>query len=77
MGSRHRDTAAVTARIPGRLRDDANGAIQARGRTLKDFVVACLRALVADPESILHVLAPHWPEQQRRGRPPGSRDGDG
>ncbi|MHA4818768.1 hypothetical protein ACXZ65_30975 [Streptomyces aculeolatus] len=36
---------------------------------MRAFVVACLAALVADPDRFLAQLDSHWPEQKPRGRP--------
>jgi hypothetical protein len=36
---------------------------------MQAFVVACLTALVADPDGFLVQLAGHWPEEKPRGRP--------
>jgi len=41
-----------------------------KGRTLDGFLRATLRALAADPQRLLEVLAPHWPPSKPRGRPP-------
>lgn len=43
------------------------------GRTWEDLLRAAMRALAADPERTLALLAPHWPPPRRRGRPPRPR----
>jgi hypothetical protein len=44
-----------------------------RGRSMTDYLRACLDLLANDPATAERVLDGHWPEV-RRGRPPGSRD---
>ncbi|MEV5784564.1 hypothetical protein AB0L42_26675 [Streptomyces sp. NPDC052287] len=67
--SRHRDP-ALTVRPNAALKAAAQDALGQRGRETKAFVVACLNALVADPDAFLEHLAEHWPAESRRGRPP-------
>ncbi|UXY32044.1 hypothetical protein [Streptomyces sp. HUAS TT20] len=65
---RHRDP-PLTVRPPAGLKEDALKALKARDRETKAFVVACLNALVADPDGFLERLDKHWPVQTPRGRP--------
>ncbi|MFJ4931616.1 hypothetical protein [Streptomyces sp. NPDC088736] len=67
--SRHRDP-GLTVRPPAALKTAAQEQLGQRGRETKAFVVACLNALVADPDGFLENLAEHWPAETRRGRPP-------
>lgn len=61
---------ALTVRMPKGLREAARTALSARDRQLVDFIVACINALRENPDDFLNRLAPHWPEPNRRGRPP-------
>ncbi|OWL98820.1 hypothetical protein B7435_23870 [Mycolicibacterium peregrinum] len=63
----------MTVRMPKGLREVARKALSARDRKLGDFVVACMNALRENPDDLLERLAPHWPEPNRRGRPPKRR----
>lgn len=69
MTDRHRDP-GLTVRPPAALKTDAQRELTARNRETKAFVVACLNALVADPDGFLEQLAGHWPAETPRGRPP-------
>ncbi|MET8411122.1 hypothetical protein ABZV34_23975 [Streptomyces sp. NPDC005195] len=69
MSSNHRDP-GLTVRPPVALKAAAQEQLGQRGRETKAFVVACLNALVADPDGFLETLAEHWPAESRRGRPP-------
>lgn len=63
----------MTVRMPEGLREAVRKALSARDRQLGDFVVACMNALREKPDDFLEGLAPHWPEPNRRGRPPKPR----
>lgn len=66
MSSQHRDP-ALTIRPPAELKAAAQTALA--GREMRGFVVACLSALVSDPQGFLAQLEGHWPEKKPRGRP--------
>ncbi|MGW7260724.1 hypothetical protein [Streptomyces sp. NPDC054834] len=68
MSSQHRDP-PLTVRPPATLKADAQKELTDRDREMKAFVVACLNALVADPDSFLNLLNEHWPAETPRGRP--------
>ncbi|MGP3990800.1 hypothetical protein [Streptomyces sp. 3N207] len=68
MSSQHRDP-ALTVRPPADLKEAAQSALSARDIEIRAFVVACLKALVANPDQFLKVLTGHWPEKKPRGRP--------
>jgi hypothetical protein len=68
MSSQHRDP-GLTVRPPADLKAAAQDALRARGRETRGFVVACLAALVADPDAFLDQLTEHWPADKPRGRP--------
>ncbi|MEU9072382.1 hypothetical protein AB0D60_36535 [Streptomyces sp. NPDC048306] len=36
---------------------------------MQGFLVACLNALVANPDGFLEQLTGHWPAEKPRGRP--------
>ena len=65
---RHRDP-GLTVRPDATLKAQATQALSDRDREMKAFVVACLSALVADPDSFLELLNEHWPAEKPRGRP--------
>jgi len=51
-------------------RAEASAALARRGRTMSDYLRACLRWLRADPDTALATLDKHWPEPRPRpGRP--------
>lgn len=66
--SRHRDP-PLTVRPPAALKTAAQEELTSRNHETKAFVVACLKALVADPDGFLAHLAEHWPAETPRGRP--------
>ncbi|MFJ3310268.1 hypothetical protein ACIPSA_46210 [Streptomyces sp. NPDC086549] len=68
MSSQHRDP-PLTVRPPATLKADAQKELTNRGREMKAFIVACLNALVADPDGFLNLLNEHWPAETPRGRP--------
>lgn len=41
----------------------AEVALRKHRATLDDFIAACLRAVVATPDSVLRTLKPYWPEK--------------
>ncbi|GHE51097.1 hypothetical protein [Streptomyces capitiformicae] len=65
---RHRDP-GLTVRPGADLKQQATQALSDRDREMQGFVVACLTALVADPDGFLERLAEHWPAEKPRGRP--------
>lgn len=68
MSSQHRDP-ALTIRPPADLRQAAARELNERNLEVQAFVVACFKALVADPEKFLEDLTAHWPDKKPRGRP--------
>ncbi|MEU0896830.1 hypothetical protein [Streptomyces massasporeus] len=76
---RHRDP-GLTVRPATTLKQQATQALGDRDREMQGFVVACLNALVADPDGFLEQLKEHWPSEKPRGRPrkatSPSSDGD-
>ena len=68
MSSQHRDP-ALTVRPPAALRQAAARELEERNLEVQAFVVACFKALVADPEAFLGELTAHWPDKKPRGRP--------
>lgn len=66
--SRHRDP-GLTVRPPAAVKAAAQRELAQRGRETKAFVVACLNALISDPDGFLEHLAEHWPADTPRGRP--------
>ncbi|MFM9499874.1 hypothetical protein ACKI1Q_40620 [Streptomyces galilaeus] len=65
---RHRDP-GLTVRPDATLKQQATQELSDRDREMKAFVVACLSALVADPDGFLEQLNEHWPAEKPRGRP--------
>jgi hypothetical protein len=59
-----------TVRPPAALRAEAQAVLAHHDRQILGFVVACMRALVNDPERFLGLLDEHWPPPKPRGRPP-------
>ncbi|MFI6813755.1 hypothetical protein ACIBG7_15145 [Nonomuraea sp. NPDC050328] len=39
------------------------------GRTMDAFLRACLRTLRDDPQQLLDLVGPRFPEEKKRGRP--------
>ncbi|WP_406490575.1 hypothetical protein OHB06_00855 [Streptomyces sp. NBC_01604] len=76
---RHRDP-RLTVRPDTDLKQQATQALSDRDREMQGFVVACLNALVVDPDGFLERLKEHWPAEKPRGRPrkatSPSADGD-
>ncbi|MEV8419217.1 hypothetical protein AB0P45_37520 [Streptomyces niveus] len=68
MASQHRNP-ALTVRPPADLKKQATKALGDHDREMQAFVVACLSALVDDPDSFLGRLDGHWPPETPRGRP--------
>ncbi|MGY4973490.1 hypothetical protein ACWGCC_30485 [Streptomyces nigrescens] len=60
----------MTVRPPAALKAEAQAVLNARELEVRAFVVACLTALVADPDRVIDELGEHWPEKKPRGRPP-------
>jgi hypothetical protein len=67
MSSRHELTTSTYRPARDEL-DDAKPHVPP-GKTVDGFLRACLRALRAEPERLLAVLAPYWPPEKPRGRP--------
>lgn len=59
----------LTVRAPEQLRQAILDPLKQRGLTAQDFMIACLAALVADPDRQIEAVAPHWPEPKPKGRP--------
>jgi hypothetical protein len=59
----------MTVRPGEALKQQATQALNSRGREMQGFVVACLNALIADPDGFLEQLNGHWPAEKPRGRP--------
>lgn len=68
MSSQHRNP-PLTVRPDPDLKAQATTALSDHHREMQAFVVACLRALVSDPDGFLGQLADHWPPESPRGRP--------
>lgn len=68
MASQHRNP-ALTIRPPLDLKTQATKALGDHAREMQAFVVACLTALVVDPDGFLARLEDHWPPEAPRGRP--------
>ncbi|MFG2681285.1 hypothetical protein [Streptomyces sp. NPDC048392] len=65
---RHRDP-VLNVRPDATLKAQATQALSARNQEMQGFLVACLNALVADPDGFLEQLREHWPAEKPRGRP--------
>ncbi|MEU0947528.1 hypothetical protein ABZ379_33240 [Streptomyces canus] len=65
---RHRDP-VLNVRPEATLKAQATQALSERDREMQGFVVACLNALVAEPDGFLERLKEHWPAEKPRGRP--------
>lgn len=63
---------SVYVRGPVPEKQPAQRVLGAAGWRLSEFIIACLRALTAEPSAFLHTLEQHRP-QRKRGRPPLSR----
>lgn len=76
MADRHKDQKGpdVYVRGPVPEKEPAQQVLKSEGRQLKGFVIACLRALLANPERFLAHLDGHWPEPKRAGRPPKKQE---
>lgn len=70
MPSSQHSGKALTVRPDPDLKAAATAALTARNREMQAFVVACLTALVADPDAFLATLDTHWPPKKPYGRPP-------
>lgn len=66
MSSQHRNP-PLTIRPPADLKAQATKALGER--QMQAFLVACLNALVDNPDSFLGSLTAHWPQEAARGRP--------
>jgi hypothetical protein len=68
MSSQHRDK-PLSVRPDRLTREAAEHVLIDRDLKMTEFVTACLRALATDPNQLLTVLQPHWPQPRPRGRP--------
>ncbi|WP_070017058.1 hypothetical protein [Streptomyces nanshensis] len=66
--SQHKDP-QLNVRPPAELKAQAVAALGERDREVRAFIVACLAALVADPDRFLAQLSGHWPEKKPYGKP--------
>jgi hypothetical protein len=57
----------LNVRPPAEDLDPAKRILSGRGREISGFVIACLRALRADPDGFLGVLERHWPPPTTKG----------
>lgn len=60
----------LTIRPPAEMRREVLRILRERGLTAQDYVLACLAALVDDPDWQIKVVEPHWPPPKPKGRPP-------
>lgn len=60
---------AMTVRTPKRDQDAAKDALTERGWGLREFFVACLLAVAADPDAVLAQVEAHRREPGKPGRP--------
>ncbi|WP_410583940.1 hypothetical protein [Amycolatopsis sp. lyj-108] len=72
MSSQHADP-QLNVRPPADVTEQAKRLLEERGREVRGFVVACLTAFNADPDTFLTQLDEHWPPVKPRGRPPKAR----
>lgn len=70
MISRHSEKTGISARTEPKVRDAANAALEQHGWTLKQFLVAALKAVADQPERVLTLFNDYRPPERRRGRPP-------
>lgn len=61
------DSVFVPGPVPGKTA--AQQTLRAEGRSFKAFVIACVHALLSDPQRFLSTLDGHWPEEGKPGRP--------
>lgn len=66
MPSQHANP-QLNVRPPAEDLQPAKRILSGRGREISGFVIACLRALRADPDGFLGVLEQHWPSAAPRG----------
>lgn len=69
MISRHAQRTGVSARTEPEVRDAANAVLEARGWNLKQFLIAALKAVAAQPDEVLRLLEVHRPPERPKGRP--------
>jgi hypothetical protein len=72
VSSQHADQ-PLTVRAPKTVIAPAKAVLRSHDREMRAFVVACLTALVADPDATLAQLDEYWPSRKPRGRPWPSR----
>lgn len=68
MSSQHANP-ALTVRPDPTIRAAGQAVLTERNLGLQAFIAAALAALAENPDRLLEVLTPHWPEQRKRGRP--------
>jgi len=71
MTSKHLDP-PLPVRASRPDQEAAREVLKRHGWGLTQFVVACLRAVARDPDTLLERLAADRPEPKRRGRPAGA-----
>lgn len=59
----------LTIRPTEELRRAVVDLLKQRGLTAQEYVIACLAALVAEPDRQIEAVARHWPEPKPKGRP--------
>lgn len=69
VATSHHTDPQLNVRPPAELLEQAKEVLSSRGHEIRAFVVACMRALNADPDAFLALLGEHWPEPKPRGRP--------
>lgn len=75
MVSRHANP-GLTVRPPAEVKSAAQAVLDRRGREMQAFVTACLIAVAAEPDKLLALLAPYWPDPRPRGRPRRPAEGE-
>jgi len=75
MTSKHLDP-PLPVRASRPDQEAAREVLKRHGWGLTQFVVACLRAVARDPDTLLDTLAGDRPEPKRRGRPAGVSTAD-
>jgi hypothetical protein len=68
MGGSHNE-AVLGVRATRDDREAAKAALKEKRWNLQEFVTACLRAVVADPATLLTLLEAHRPAAKPVGRP--------
>jgi antitoxin component of RelBE/YafQ-DinJ toxin-antitoxin module len=73
MISRHAKKAAIAVRTDPEVRSEAKDALGEQGWEVAEFVVACLRAVAAEPERFLKMVQ-RYRVPSVKGRPRRSGD---